>query len=196
MNTHYYKDIQGWFAGGQKCLYEYQVQCGTNESHFVEVGAWKGRSTSYMGIELLNNNKNIKFDVVDTWLGSDEKPHKEDSSVINNTLYEDFLENMKPVISVINPIKMTSIDASKLYEGNSLDFVFIDASHKYADVKDDINHWLPKVRENGMLAGDDLNWSGVGKAVRELLPTHTNSKDFFEEKNMKYGSKSIWIYMK
>ena len=47
-----------------------------------------------------------------------------------------------------------------------MDFVFIDASHKYADVKDDINHWLPKVRENGMLAGDHV----VSVALQGRVP--------------------------
>jgi len=36
-----------------------------------------------MGVEILNSEKNIKFDVVDTWLGSDEEIHKNDLSVIN-----------------------------------------------------------------------------------------------------------------
>ena len=114
-------------------------------------------------------------------------------AVINNTLYKEFLENMKPIISVINPIRMTSVDASQLYENNSLDFVFIDASHKYNDVKDDIEHWFPKVRKGGMLAGDDLSWPGVGKAVKELLPEYKNVNEFFEKKRL---SKNVWIHIK
>ena len=193
MYPHFYKDIQGWFTIGQRKLYEYQVHHGTDKSHFVEIGAWKGRSTSYMGIELLHSNKNIKFDVLDTWMGSDENAHKKDLAVINNTLYKEFLENMKPIISVINPIRMTSVDASQLYENNSLDFVFIDASHKYNDVKDDKEHWFPKVRKGGMLAGDDLSWPGVGKAVKELLPEYKNVNEFFEKKRL---SKNVWIHIK
>ena len=193
MHPHYFKNIQGWFNSGQRKLYDHQIYYGTDKSHFVEIGAWKGKSTSYMGIELLNSDKNIKFDVVDTWMGSDESAHKNDLSVINNTLYEDFLENMKPVMSVINPIRMTSVDASQLYENNSLDFVFIDASHKYNDVKDDIEHWFPKVRKGGMLAGDDLSWPGVGKAVKELLPEYKNVNEFFEKKRL---SKNVWIHIK
>ena len=106
---------------------------------------------------------------------------------------KEFLENMKTIISVINPIRMTSVDASQLYENNSLDFVFIDASHKYNDVKDDIEHWFPKVRKGGMLAGDDLSWPGVGKAVKELLPEYKNVNEFFEKKRL---SKNVWIHIK
>ena len=191
MHHHFYKNIQGWFNSGQRKLYEHQVLQGTDGSHFVEVGAWKGKSTSYMGIEILNSGKNIKFDVVDTWLGSDEKAHKNDLSVINNTLYEDFLQNIKPVRSVINPIKMSSSSASKLYNDNILDFVLLDASHKYKDVKNDIKNWLPKIRKGGILAGDDIYWKGVSRAVEELLPKYKTAREFFEVKH-----RMIWIYIK
>ena len=66
MYPHFYKNIQGWMNSGQRKLYEYQVKHATDNSHFVEIGAWKGKSTSYMAIEILHSNKNIKFDVIDT----------------------------------------------------------------------------------------------------------------------------------
>jgi len=192
MNPHIYKNIQGWFNSGQRKLYEHQVRHCADKSHFVEVGAWKGRSSSYMSVEILNSNKTIKFDVVDTWLGSEESAHKKDLSIINNTLYEDFLENIEPVKSAINPIRTTSIEASKLYEDNSLDFVLIDASHKYIDVKEDIINWLPKVRKGGILAGDDFSWSGVRRALKELLPNkYQTAQEFFGAKH-----KMIWIHKK
>ncbi len=56
----------------------------------------------------------------------------------------------------------------------SLDFVFLDASHTYEDVKNDICLWLPKVRYGGVLAGDDYTdkfSDGVVKAVDEQLGT-------------------------
>ena len=65
---------------------------------------------------------------------------------------------------------MISIEASKLYEDNSLDFVFIDASHEYEDVKADILSWLPKVKIGGILAGHDYNtFEGVNRAVDEIF---------------------------
>ena len=63
---------------------------------------------------------------------------------------------------------------------NSLDFVYIDASHDYDSVKEDIKHWLPKIRENGILAGDDMEWhlgDGVKRAVNELLPKHIQDRN-------------------
>ena len=74
------------------------------------------------------------------------------------------------------PIKMTSIEASKTFEDNSLDFVFLDASHEYEDVKEDILHWLPKIKSGGIFAGHDYapSW-GVYNAVNESLHNVSSS---------------------
>lgn len=137
--------------------------------HYVEIGAWKGRSAAFMATEILNSGKRVKFGVIDTWGGSSE--HSNNIVVVNDTLYDIFINNMKPVIGHFYPIKMNSIDASKLYEDNSLDFILIDASHEYEDVKSDILHWYPKLKHGGMIAGDDYSssWPGVIKAVNEVL---------------------------
>jgi hypothetical protein len=169
--NHFYENIQGWFSYPH--FYKEAVEKYPTESHFVEVGSWKGKSTSFMAVEIINSGKNIKFDCVDTWQGSlDEEPHRNDPSIINGTLYDEFLKNTNSVKHIINPIRLTSIEASKLYDNNSLDFVLIDASHIYQDVYDDINSWLPKIKIGGTLAGDDYSeqWPGVMQATNELIP--------------------------
>jgi predicted O-methyltransferase YrrM len=60
---------------------------------------------------------------------------------------------------------MTSVEASKLFEDKTLDFVFIDGAHDYDSVFDDIHHWFPKVKVGGYISGDDLDWRGVNMAV-------------------------------
>jgi hypothetical protein len=67
---------------------------------------------------------------------------------------------------------MTSLQGANFFPDQSLDAVFIDASHDYENVKADILAWLPKVRSKGILAGHDydFNWPGVEKAVNEMLP--------------------------
>ena len=181
---HFYQSVTGYFRPEQRLLYANQVKQSKDGYHFVEIGAWRGRSSSYMAVEIINSGKNIKFDVVDHWLGSSE--HQMNPSVKRGTLYDEFINNTKPVNHIINPLRMTSVEASKLYDDNSLDFVFIDASHEYEFVKEDIKHWFPKVREGGIIAGDDMEWhvaDSIKRAVTEMIPKH------IQDRNM-------WIYRK
>lgn len=186
---HFYRNIgEDWFTYPN--LYKSVVEKFDN-AHFVEVGSWKGRSASYMGVEIINSGKNIKFDCVDTWNGAEEHTDP-NSQFFNKELLEDkdwlynlFLENTKPVKDVVNPIRLDSISASKLYEDNSLDFVFVDAAHDYENVCADIKHWLPKVKSGGVLAGHDFHHPPIVQAVNELLGEGTYTAD-----------EDCWIYHK
>lgn len=69
----------------------------------------------------------------------------------------------------------TSGEASTKVVVESLDFVFIDGSHDYDSVKQDILLWNSKVRPGGIVAGHDYNGRGdasgrfgVKKAVDEF----------------------------
>ena len=53
-----------------------------------------------------------------------------------------------------------------------LDFVYIDGNHSYEYVKADIENYFPKVKEGGIIAGDDIETEGVAKAVLEFANNH------------------------
>lgn len=166
---HFYKDScfgvdQDWFD--YQNLYRRMVQTYDN-AHFVEVGSWKGRSSVFLAVEIINSGKSITFDCIDTWEGSSE--HATLPEVLDKTLYDIFLANIKPVADSIHPIKLSSLEACALYPIESLDFVFIDASHAYVDVWNDILNWLPKVKKGGVFAGHDVYFPGVNQALKELL---------------------------
>ena len=114
---HFYDKIQGWFSYGE--LYSILVQqCSHEEEYtFVEVGSWKGCSTSFMGVEIINSKKNISFYAVDTWRGSEEhidvnNPSYEPLLKDEDGLYLEFLKNTSPVSDVICPLRMRSDSAS------------------------------------------------------------------------------------
>lgn len=70
-------------------------------------------------------------------------------------------------------IRKPSIEAAKDIAAGSLDFVFIDADHSYKGCKDDIEAWLPKLKQGGLLCGHDYNnidfpCFGVNQAVDEF----------------------------
>jgi hypothetical protein len=165
---------ENWFNYSD--LYSRIVKLFDNQSRFVEIGSWKGKSSVFMAVEIANSNKNIEFYCIDTWKGSNEHKHLD----LNN-LYETFLHNMKPVESYYFPLKLTSVEASKKFKDNSLDFVFIDGSHEYNDVRNDIISWLPKIKDGGILAGHDYtnHFNGVIRAVNELLPNVSIFQDCF-----------------
>lgn len=58
--------------------------------------------------------------------------------------------------------------AAMSFGKESVDLVYIDASHIYKDVKLDLNCWYPKVRSGGMLCGHDANREGVYTALEEF----------------------------
>lgn len=52
-------------------------------------------------------------------------------------------------------IRDTSLEASKLFPDGSLDFVYIDAGHDKKSVAEDLLAWYPKVKDGGLVIGDD-----------------------------------------
>lgn len=181
---HFYTNAEfgeDWFNYAD--LYQSMVSKFDSGSTFVEVGCWKGKSISYLAVEVINSNKDITVYGVDTWNGSVE--HKNNPEIVNGTLYKTFLDNISPVSHVVKPIRMSSFDACKQFEDESLDFVFIDASHEYEDVKEDIQIWIEKVKKGGILAGHDYHHPPIVRALNELLSD-------------KYRpvSSSCWLYEK
>jgi len=185
---HFYQQPnfgENWFTFPN--LYSYFVRSLQDGAKIVEVGTWKGRSVAYLGVEIINSGKNIKVDAVDTWSSlPSESYHKTDIYVKTDTLYQLFLANISPVSRVVNPIRMTSIDAAKMYEDNSIDVVFLDACHLYECVREDIIAWLPKVKVGGYLAGHDYSWSDdVKRAVDELVSPIDETEGCFVYRKLK-----------
>ena len=161
--NHIYQESkfgENWFTYPK--LYSEMVKKFSSGSTFVEVGVWKGKSASYMAVEIANSNKDIKFYCVDNWLGSIE--HQNNLELPK--LFEIFTSNMSSLRDYYIPIKMDSIESAKKFEDNSLEFVFIDASHEYEDVKNDISAWLPKVKNGGILAGHDYHHPPIKEAIK------------------------------
>jgi predicted O-methyltransferase YrrM len=178
--------IQGWFDSQE--LYEKMVKTYPN-GHFVEVGAWLGASTSYMASLIKDYEFPITFDVVDHFLGDPTHDYQQEIvKLYGGSVYKQFARNMKErdcwkFINIIHIID--SISASQTYPDNSLDFVYLDASHDYTSVSLDIKNWYPKVKVGGTIAGDDYNsFKGVKKAVNE----------FFDLKRIHFSGDHTWEY--
>lgn len=133
------------------------------QGHFVEIGAYCGKSAAYMAVEIVNRGLDIRLDVVDNWTGPGSHPEK----YAGWKLLKQFRSWTAPVGHVINVMPCGSPEAAALYDEASLDFVMIDGDHRYEAVLADIDAWWPKVRPGGLLTGDDYHMAGVSRAVDE-----------------------------
>lgn len=166
-------------------VYEEAVINTPNEGVLVEVGSWIGKSTTMM-LELLKKyDKKVTFYAVDNFILNSAWDTRYNcfthSGVVAGGCKETFDLFTKHTSSVpiddtikFEVLKTDSISASTKFPNESIDFVFIDADHRYQFVKNDINAWWPKVKKGGIMAGHDFTWlfpdgfQGVGRAVWEF----------------------------
>lgn len=165
---HRYDRIVGWFDFQD--FYTQMVTEHGDGAHFVEVGAFHGKSSCYMATEIVNSAKQIRLDVVDTFRGSDdptEKFMRDEAEAMGGTFRATFEKNVEHVRHVITVVEKDSLSAAADYPDESLDFVYLDAAHDEASVAADIAAWLPKIKPGGVLAGHDYHtaWPGVVIAV-------------------------------
>ena len=70
-------------------------------------------------------------------------------------------------------LRLMSGDAALKINDGSLDFVFVDASHAYADVWLDLRAWWPKLKPGGLFCGHDYtnprDADGVRRAVNNFF---------------------------
>ena len=172
---HFYQKLQERTFFNYKSVYDEMIEA-FDTAKFVEIGVWRGQSVCYAAVEIINKNKNITIDAIDTWEGSPEENLHIKDPHLQGTLYDIFLANIEPVKHIITPVRIDSVKAAARYEDKSIDFVFIDGSHLYESVKADIEAWLPKVKVGGYIGGHDYGnqnepTNGVQRAVDERFNT-------------------------
>lgn len=74
-------------------------------------------------------------------------------------------------------VRKASMEAVKNFKDNSLDFVYIDGNHDFANVVNDIHQWQKKVRSGGIVAGHDYAFFSGGKRnhVKYVVPNYTRA---------------------
>lgn len=85
-------------------------------------------------------------------------------------------------------IRLESKQAVKCIEDNELDLVYIDASHSYENVKQDIELWFPKIKVGGIICGhdyDSINSPGVVRAVNEKFKYFNLEEDALKPDTLK-----------
>jgi hypothetical protein len=161
---HFYKEIDGWFD--YENVYMDVLATLPENATIVELGCWRGKSSSFLAVEVMKANKNFNLHFVDTWGGSPE--HYTDQSLVDeineDKIYNEFISNLSKVDTPYTIHRMTSLEAAEAFENNSVDFVFFDTNHSYGYVTKELKAWFPKVKKLGVMAGHDYR-TGVRVAV-------------------------------
>lgn len=172
--------VEGWCANVGELV---AVVTEFKPRLMVEVGSWKGLSAVIFGKEIVKHREDGELVCVDTWLGSGEFQGRIPAGDIRDLkrlngwpqVYFEFLANIvnQGLRDLVTPWPITSLIAARCLASIKVqaDVVYIDASHDYGDVRDDLASWLPIVRVGGMLCGDDYDVQtdpGVVKAVDEF----------------------------
>lgn len=150
-------------------LYAQMVQEAAPEAKFVEVGSLLGRSSCFLGVEIINSGKRISVDFIDPWFKYDEDAQYADK-VPDRKAYITFLNNIGKVDGLQHrAIRLESKEASSIYSDESLDFVFIDGDHSYNAVLEDLKSWYHKVKPGCVISGHDYGFPEVNGAVQHFF---------------------------
>jgi len=166
--------IPGWFDFPD--VYQRMVREAKDGDRFVEVGVYCGASACFMGEQIRESRKAIRFFGVD--------PFENQGGFLPNSPENNCIVARGGVLPTlrhflretgtddyVHVLPFTSRIASRLFEKGSLAFVFIDGNHDYPFVHDDLLDWFDLVREGGWIGGHDYTqyFPGVPQAVDEFF---------------------------
>ena len=161
----------------------------------AEIGVWDGRYSEI----LCQSIPELRLLAVDSWQAS---PNYRESKEEWRLVYDTARSKLKSY--GVSIIKKTSMSAAQNVLDESLDFVFIDADHRYEAVKKDIGEWSKKVKPSGIVAGHDYYVTrsgndGVIKAVDEYTKRHgysLNLTDWDHENSVEDDRQPCWYFFK
>jgi hypothetical protein len=141
----------------------------------VEVGVERGR---YSGI-LCKEIPGVTLYGVDPWETYDGYIDYKDQQQLSD-FREIAMERLKGFPNFI-PIKEYSVQASKRFKDDSLDFVYLDGNHMLQAVIEDLNIWIPKLRVGGIISGHDYvpRWKSSKRCIQviEAVKAYTAAND-------------------
>lgn len=151
---------QGWYCNGPSMEW---VLKSNHAKVVIEVGSWLGLSTRHIAKTIPEDG--IVY-AIDHWQGT---PSEDNSSFDIPNLYRQFLSNVihENLTHKIIPLRMSSAEAAATLNIKP-DLVYVDATHEYNDVYEDITRWYPFVKGHGILCGDDYNW-GYEASVKRAV---------------------------
>lgn len=115
----------------------------------AEIGVWEGHYSS----DLCAANPQLRLTCVDPWQEYRFYNEAKNNQDRLDAAYRTAVERLRPFGCTI--LRMTSEQGASTVPDGSLDFVYVDANHGEAFVRQDLEAWTPKVRSGGVVAGHD-----------------------------------------
>lgn len=149
------KGIEGFFSEDEGRWYA-RFARALHGGTFVEIGSWKGRSTSFVG-PICNGNQ-TRLVCIDHWSGShDSLADRYAAALAVENVEQTFRRNMAELGIRVEVIAEPSLVAVERFAPGSVDRIFLDGSHDGPSVAQDLEAWGPRLREGGVLAGHDYD---------------------------------------
>lgn len=89
----------------------------------------------------------------------------------------------------VRKFKYLSENALNFFEDNSLDLVFVDASHDFDAVYYDIENWIKKVKLGGFICGHDYGHPHIGEVKKAV-------DYYFDKKVIALFDDYVWAHRK
>lgn len=169
------RGTEGWYSDHP--VFEELIR-DRRPRRLAEVGSLRGASAIHIAEMLRKHGVEGELTCVDTFLGSREhffdnfRHEMLDAGRFH--FLDEFLGNVLQAgcADLVTPFPQSSTVAARIFleAGRKFDFVYLDASHEYKDVLNDLREWWPLVDEGGVLVGDDFEhpWFDVIRAAMEF----------------------------
>lgn len=161
-SDHYYQALPGYFDFPD--VYRHAVEWMPDGGTFVEVGCWQGQSLAFFLVEAFNSGKKLKVFGCDHFRGSvNDGPLLHQAGI--KSIAGHCMHNLRRAAYPFALIHAESVVGATFIPDESVDYVFIDASHDGESVRQDLEAWVPKVKPGGIMAGHDYNQTPVQQEV-------------------------------
>jgi len=118
----------------------------------AEIGVWKGKWSA----RLCKDNPALHMLCVDLWTTYDAYGDSRNRQDALDAAYAEAVSVLSQYRTTI--VRDASVKAAASVPDGSLDFVYIDANHGEAFVRQDLEAWVHKVRVGGIVSGHDYIW--------------------------------------
>jgi hypothetical protein len=158
----------GTFVGGNLCRVAQMIKDSKKPIIIIGIDNFHFANISTQALDSVN----LKFE------GYDIKHASFYNTLMNNI-------NDNDLNDYIDIIDSDSIKASVLFANNSIDLLFLDGSHSYPYVGNELKAWLPKVKNGGIISGHDWPAGGIQQAVKENI---------FKPVQVVSSNGAYWVY--